>query len=178
MINGAKTIFTIRHIVFCEQAMQSRLDPIVNFRVYTGAMKPQSTLKIGDLAKETGISVEAIRFYENKGLLAASERSASGYRLYSAEDLNKLRFIQRAKKVGFRLEEIRELLELRLHPDDHTCDEVKHYTRQKIGELENKIMELEHIKVSLQRLHTACCGGDESAKNCSILQLLDSTDKL
>jgi MerR family Zn(II)-responsive transcriptional regulator of zntA len=141
-------------------------------------MKDKTTLKIGELAQATGISIEAIRFYESKGLLAARERSAGGYRLYSPDELAKLRFIRRAKMVGFRLEEIKELLELRLHPDEHTCLEVKQYTRHKIEELEQRISELARIKASLQRLHTACCGGDESALNCSILQLLDSGESL
>lgn len=137
-----------------------------------------SSLKIGDLAKATGISVEAIRFYESKGLLEAKRRTETGYRLYEEADLDKLRFIQRAKKVGFTLDEIGELLELRLHPDDHTCEEVKHYTARKISDLEEKILELQRIQLSLKRLHSACCGGAQSAEHCSILQLLDSTESL
>lgn len=124
------------------------------------------------------ISVDAIRFYESKGLIVSGQRSAGGYRIFDYTELEKLQFIQRAKKVGFTLDEISELLELRLHPDAHTCNEVKDYTQKKITELSRKIVELEKIKSSLEQLHDACCGGPESAENCSILHLLDSEDPL
>lgn len=141
-------------------------------------MKSKAALKIGELASQTGMTVDAIRFYENKGLIASAHRSEGGYRLFDDAELEKLQFIQRAKKVGFTLDEIKDLLELRLHPDDHTCEEVKHHTHTKIVEIEHKIAELDRIKQSLQRLHSACCGGPESAEHCSILQLLDSEEPL
>ncbi|NVK55423.1 MAG: Zn(2+)-responsive transcriptional regulator [Alteromonadaceae bacterium] len=132
------------------------------------------TFKIGQLAGLTGLSNDTIRFYERKGLIRASHRSASGYRLFSDADLSRLRFIKRAKHVGFTLDEIGELLELRLHPDAHSCEEVKQFTQKKIHELNKKIDELERIRTSLSTLHTACCGGAESAEYCSILQSLES----
>tara|TARA_B100000614_G_scaffold240918_1_gene241658 strand:- start:13335 stop:13757 length:423 start_codon:yes stop_codon:yes gene_type:complete len=132
--------------------------------------------KIGQLASLTGLTVDTVRFYENKGLVQASQRSDAGYRLFSADDLARLQFIKRAKAVGFTLDEISELLELRLHPDDHTCEEVKQVTARKVRELDEKIAELEKIRMSLQTLHTACCGGPQSAEHCSILQALDSME--
>ncbi|QJR81206.1 Zn(2+)-responsive transcriptional regulator [Alteromonas pelagimontana] len=141
-------------------------------------MKESSTLKIGELAKEAGVTVDTIRFYENKGLLAPLQRSQGGYRIFAQSDKERLLFIQRAKKVGFTLDEIGELLELQLHPGDHTCEEVKHHTQQKIDQVSEKIGELVRIQRSLQRLHTACCGGPESADHCSILQILASTEPL
>ncbi len=136
-------------------------------------MKTKSHYKIGELARLSGISVEAIRFYEQKGLLKSDSRTPSGYRLFTEYELNKLGFILRAKAVGFRLDEISELLDLRAHADEHSCGEVKDYTAQKISEISAKIDELTKIKLSLEQLHHACCGGNESALNCSILQLLD-----
>ena len=132
--------------------------------------------KIGQLASLTGLTVDTVRFYENKGLVQASQRSDAGYRLFSADDLARLQFIKRAKTVGFTLDEISELQELRLHPDDHTCEEVKQVTARKVRELDDKIAELEKIRMSLKTLHTACCGGPKSAEHCSILQALDSME--
>lgn len=132
--------------------------------------------KIGQLANLTGLTVDTVRFYENKGLVEASLRTEAGYRLFSDDDLTRLQFVKRAKRVGFTLDEISELLELRLRPDDHTCEEVKQVTARKVKELDQKIAELETIRKSLKTLHTACCGGAESAEHCSILQALDSME--
>src|SRR5437879_4439940 len=76
-------------------------------------MKP---LTIGRLSQESGVNLETVRFYERRGLLPKPPRSASGYRLYPAEALRRLRFIHRAKELGFSLTEIKELLSLRLSP--------------------------------------------------------------
>lgn len=129
--------------------------------------------KIGELAKQAGTSVEALRFYENEGLVSAQTRSSAGYRLYSEQDAQRLYFVLHAKKVGFSLKEIRHLLGLQLHKDEHTCQEIKQYTGDKIEEIEAKIRDLEKIKVALQNMYRACCGGEESAVNCSILQMLE-----
>ncbi|WP_232364459.1 Zn(2+)-responsive transcriptional regulator [Salinimonas lutimaris] len=141
-------------------------------------MKESAHLKIGELATRAGVSVDTIRFYESKGLLNATRRSASGYRLFSEEDLTRLSFIQRAKQVGFTLEEIAELLDLKTHPDDHTCEEVKARTQVKIDKVSQKLAELQRIHRSLIELHAACSGGPESAGHCSILQLLESDKPL
>lgn len=134
--------------------------------------------KIGQLAKATGLTVDTIRFYEEQGLLCPTRRSAAGYRQFSQQDLEKLQFIQRTKAVGFTLKEISELLALKLHPDDHTCMEVKEVTEQKIHQVSKKIDELEKIRGSLQQLAIACDGGPRSAEHCNILQLLDSDTPL
>ena len=132
-----------------------------------------SLIKIGELAKRTQVSVEAIRFYQAEALLIPKQRSASGYRLYALEDEQKLQFILHAKKVGFSLQEIKQLLSLRTDKDKHTCEEVKGYTGVKIDEIESKIRDLQKMQQALSDLHNACCGGDESAMNCTILNSLD-----
>ena len=141
-------------------------------------MTTVATLKIGELARQANVSVDTIRFYESKELISATMRSASGYRLFSDEDRTRLLFIQRAKQVGFTLEEIGELLALKLHPDDHTCEEVKQRTAQKLQKVSEKIAELERIQRSLKTLYAACGGGAQSAQHCSILQLLESDNPL
>ncbi len=129
--------------------------------------------KIGELAKKADISVETLRYYQSKSLLAPTERSLSGYRLYTKTDEQKLLFILHAKKVGFSLKEIRQLLTLRTDKNSHTCEEVKNYTGTKINEIEDKIRDLQKMQQALVNLHDACCGGNESAEQCTILSTLD-----
>lgn len=132
-----------------------------------------SLIKIGELAKRAQISVEALRFYETAKLLSPKERSHSGYRLYSAQDEQRLHFILHAKKIGFSLEEIKQLLSLRAHRDSRTCEDVKSYTGTKMAEIESKILDLQKMQQALSNLYHACCGGEESAENCTILNSLD-----
>ncbi|MBU2977750.1 Zn(2+)-responsive transcriptional regulator [Alteromonas sp. C1M14] len=141
-------------------------------------MKDSPLYKIGELAKHANVSVDTIRFYEEKGLIAPRTRSSSGYRWFSVDELEKLRFIQRTKAVGFTLSEIAELMALKLHPDAHTCDEVKQVTLDKIEQVSAKISELDKIRQSLQQLAVACDGGTHSSQHCTILQLLNSDTPL
>lgn len=133
-----------------------------------------SLIKIGELAKRAEISVEALRYYETAQLISPKQRSSSGYRLYSMEDEQRLHFILHAKKVGFSLEEIKQLLSLRAHRDNHTCEDVKSYTGAKMQEIESKIRDLQKMQRALSNLYHACCGGEESAENCTILNSLDN----
>ena len=130
-------------------------------------------LKIGELARQSQVSVETLRYYETQELLSPTKRSASGYRLYNVENINRLHFILHAKKIGFSLLEIRQLLSLRADKDHHTCEEVKSYTGEKIDEISEKIADLQKMKLALDGLYNACCGGQESATNCTILNSLD-----
>lgn len=139
-------------------------------------MKNQTAIyRIGELAKAVGSSVETLRFYESRGLLVSQTRSPAGYRLYSDHHFKQLNFILQAKKVGFSLKEIKHLLGLNLNKDDHTCEEVKSYTGEKIAEIDAKIRDLQSIRISLQRLYQACCGGTEKATHCSILHTLEDS---
>lgn len=133
-------------------------------------------LKIGQLAKNCNLSVEAIRYYESEQLLSPKQRSPGGYRLYDSSEVHRLNFILHAKKVGFSLQEIKNLLSLRTNKDSHTCEEVKDYTGSKINEIEQKINDLQKMKSALDSLYHACCGGNESAINCTILNSLDNPE--
>ena len=133
-------------------------------------------LRIGELAKRACITVESLRFYESEQLLVPERRSNAGYRLYSSTDEKKLSFILHAKKVGFSLQEIKTLLSLRAAKNSHTCEEVKSYTGTKVDEIDHKINDLQKMKQALENLYSACCGGSESAENCTILNSLDNPD--
>lgn len=135
--------------------------------------------RIGELAKQCEVKADTLRFYEKHGLLAPSSRSDSGYRLYNEHDAERLRFILRAKAVGFTLAEIAELLSIELDKSNWACADVKGLVDSKLTQVNEKISELNHFQVSLQRLSDACCGGAESAEHCSILEALESnTDNI
>ena len=129
-------------------------------------------LKIGELAKLTGISRDALRFYEKHGLITPTARTDSGYRLYSTSDVLRIRFILSAKEVGFTLNEIHQLLELEVTKDDKSCQDVKQFVDNKIQVVNQRLTEIKKIKQSLQILSNACCGGDERATHCTILGAL------
>ncbi len=126
---------------------------------------------IGTLAKTAQVNIETIRFYERKGLLPPPERKASGYRLYSREDVKRLRFIIMAKSHGFTLNEIKELLNLRVDPHS-TCSEVRQKAEAKIEYIETKIRELLRIKKALQELAKSC-HGEGPAGECPILDAFE-----
>lgn len=131
-------------------------------------------LRIGELAKRTETNNETLRFYESKGLLEEPRRSDAGYRLYSTDDLARVQFIVRARRMGFSLKEIEELLSLRVDKEHSTCGEVKDLAEVKLKDINEKIAELERMKNALQKITDACCGGDESAVHCTILNALDA----
>ncbi|WP_087026743.1 Zn(2+)-responsive transcriptional regulator [Thaumasiovibrio subtropicus] len=128
---------------------------------------------IGQLAKSCGISSDALRFYEKQQLLVPAGRSASGYRLYDDQAVATIAFILRGKRVGLNLEEIKELLAIRLEATAHSCAEVKQITQHKLDDIESKIAELNAIRDALKTMNDACCGKvDDDASHCSILAAL------
>lgn len=132
------------------------------------------TLTIGQLAKRAGVGVETVRFYERKGLLQEPERRASGYREYEESAVDRLRFIRRAKERGFTLDEIHELLSLRVDPKT-TCADVKHRTQAKITEINGKMESLQRMKTALEKLAHECQGRGKTSE-CPILDALDGDE--
>ena len=133
--------------------------------------------RIGELAKLCEVKTDTLRFYEKHGLLSPSFRSEAGYRMYTEGDAERLRFILRAKAVGFSLSEISDLLSIELDKSNWACVDVKALVDEKLENVNDKISELQHFQLSLQRLSNACCGGPESAEHCSILEALESSSK-
>lgn len=110
---------------------------------------------IGKFAELGNVNIETIRFYEKKRLLPKPIRKSSGYRSYTDNDLKRLNFILMAKTHGFTLNEIKELLELRVNPDS-TCEDVRIKAREKIEIVRTKIKELNRIKNALIKLEVSC----------------------
>jgi len=127
---------------------------------------------IGTLTKKTKLNVETIRFYERKKLLPIPKRTPAGYRLYTEDDIHRLHFIGLAKRHGFSLNEIKELLELRVDPST-SCEDVRQKAEEKIEVVEEKIRELKKIKGALSALVTSCRGvGPEG--DCPILEAFEN----
>ncbi len=129
----------------------------------------------GELAKESGVNSATIRYYEKIDLLPEPPRSNAGYRLFSNESVNRIRFIKQSQELGFSLKEIKELLNLRVTPEATTSDVRKRAT-EKIDEIGDKIKRLGEMKKSLKILVDTCCNED-SASECPILENLASEDK-
>ena len=128
-------------------------------------------MNIGQAAKQSGLSTKMIRYYESTGLLAAANRSDSGYRLYSKNDLHTLEFIKRSRDLGFSLEEVGKLLAL-WQNKERASAEVKALAREHIGILDQKIQELTELRATLNVL-VDHCHGDERP-DCPILNRLAS----
>jgi MerR family mercuric resistance operon transcriptional regulator len=129
------------------------------------------SLTIGRLAKQAGVNLETVRFYERRGLLPRPPRSASGYRLFPAEATRRLKFIRRAQELGFSLAEIAELLSLRVSRRT-TSAEIRARAEAKITDIEAKMRSLESIKMTLRKL-TKACDGCTPVAQCPILESLD-----
>ena len=134
-----------------------------------------NVITIGRLAKETGMGVETIRFYEREGLIApTSRRMGSGYREYDVSAIRRLLFIRRGKDLGFSLKEIRELLSLRAKSKTR-CASIKSKAEAKIADIEMKISDLEKIKRSLTMLAKTCHAASPTSE-CPILDYLDQEE--
>ncbi|MFV1978869.1 MAG: heavy metal-responsive transcriptional regulator, partial [Myxococcota bacterium] len=112
-------------------------------------------MTIGKLAKRAGVGVETIRFYERKGLLPEPPRRYSGYREYPESAIDRVRFIRRAKELGFTLREVGELLELRIQPGT-TCRQISDRATAKIADIEERIRSLEAMRTALAKLAADC----------------------
>ena len=132
-----------------------------------------TALRIGELASRTETSTETLRYYESEGLMPVPRRSASGYRLYSSEDVQRVMFIRRARAMGFSLKEVAELLTLQVHRAASTCGEVKELAEQKLQSIDEKIRELQKMKTALYQITEACAGGSVPAEQCTILNALE-----
>lgn len=132
----------------------------------------ERTLRSGEVAKEAGINVETLRYYERRGILSQPEREPSGYRVYTRETVRVVRFIKRAQQLGFTLDECEELLLLR-NDDSRACAEVRDAAQAKIDDIEAKLRDLRRVKHALAAL-VKTCTGDASTRECPILDALDA----
>lgn len=131
-------------------------------------------MRISEVAALAGVPTATVRYYERRGLIAQAPRTGSGYRTYGSDTATRLRFIKRAQDLGFSLEEIQELLELRVE-DPAACAVIEARTREKITEVERKIRELSRMRETLEGLAESCRTHAPTAE-CPILESLVQED--
>lgn len=128
-------------------------------------------LKIGELAKEAGVNLQTVYYYERRGILPPTDRMESGYRLYDEGAIKKLRFIKSAQALGFSLAEISSLLNLRVGPSAR-CGAALKKAEAKLREVETKIESLERLRRTLRGL-ISDCRGRKKTDACPILSSLE-----
>ena len=133
-------------------------------------------MTIGQVARQAGVGVETIRFYERRGLIEEPPRRESGYRQYPEETIARIEFIKRAKELGFSLKEISELLSLRMDPDT-TCNDLREKAEAKVADIQAKIKELRRIERAVSRLAASCHRGGPKSR-CPVLAALDGEKDL
>jgi MerR family copper efflux transcriptional regulator len=129
----------------------------------------ESRMNIGEAAKTSGVSAKMIRHYESVGLFPKAQRTDSGYRQYTDKDVHTLRFIRRARDLGFSIEEIRELLGL-WQNRRRSSRQVKALAQAHVRDLEDKLRHLQAMKATLEHLVHGCAGDDRP--DCPILESL------
>lgn len=128
-------------------------------------------MNIGQAAKASGVSAKSIRYYESIGLIPEAGRTASGYRVYTTRDANVLRFIKRARSLGFGIEQIQRLVDL-WRDTNRASAEVKSIALEHVAELEARIREMQAMADTLRHLADACHGDDRP--DCPILRDLEN----
>jgi len=127
-------------------------------------------MRIGELAKQTGTSVELIRHYEKIELLNKPARSVSDQRIYKPAHLNQLKVIRQLRALDFSLKEISLLFEYQTDPSHHTKKEVKTLVNRHVSKLDELLENLTTTRNYLLQLKDKCDGSDESAEHCPILE--------
>lgn len=141
--------------------------------MHNASIATEPAIKIGHLAKLAEVSANAVRFYEREGLMHVPPKSASGYRLYGPEAVERLRFIRQAQRCGFTLAEIQELLRLRSEAST-CCTDVRAKVIEKKIEMHRRIKELKAMSEELDRLLADCGDAAASADYCVILATLSN----
>jgi Hg(II)-responsive transcriptional regulator len=138
--------------------------------------KEMDGFTIGDLARQANVHVETLRYYERRGLLPKPNRTISNYRVYSYENLRRVKFIKQAQGLGFSLKEIKKLLALRATPRA-SCADVRTYAAHKIEDIDARIHSLARMRKALQNLLDEC-SGKGPATQCPILESLESEQSM
>ncbi len=129
-----------------------------------------NTYKIGAVVNELGISADTLRYYEKFGLIPGVARTVSGIRQYSDRDISRLKFIKRAQRMNFSLDEIKKLLGMRENPQ-LAKDSVRQLTADKLNDIENQLADLTTLRNELQLLLNLCQGSEEG---CPIIEGIDN----
>ena len=129
-----------------------------------------SSLTIGMLATTAGVKVETIRFYQRRGLLTEPDRPQGGIRRYGDAEVNRIKFVKSAQRLGFSLDEVAELLELE---DGAHCDEARGLAERKLTDVRSKLEDLRRIESTLDALVKNCCTA-RGVVSCPMISALQS----
>jgi Cu(I)-responsive transcriptional regulator len=129
-------------------------------------------MNIGEASSASGVSAKMIRHYEEIGLLPPAKRSESNYRLYDERDVHTLRFLKRARGLGFSMRQMRDLLSL-WRNRRRSAGQVKDLAAGHVRELEQRVVELQEMIAVLRKLESSCAGGDRP--DCPILDALEKS---
>lgn len=135
-----------------------------------------ASVTIGELAEQAGVTAEAVRYYEREGVIPPARRGGAGrYRRYTGADVQRVRFIRRARDLGFSLDEVRGLLGLAEGALDAPCADVMRIARAHLAEVDLKLRQLGQLRTELARIVEAC---DDSAPiaECRVLGALSGTN--
>lgn len=132
-------------------------------------------MKIGELAKSSGCSIQTIRYYEKEGLITAPARSEGNFRLYSSDTIEKLLFIKHCRGLDLPLKEIKQLIQLQSIPNAD-CDKVNRMIDTHLALVESRIEELKKLHLDLTSLRL-CCTGPKTVDQCGILERLIPNSK-
>lgn len=128
-------------------------------------------LTIGKVAREAGVNIETVRYYEKRGLIPQPPRTCSGYRQYPEKIVQRIKFIKRAQELGFTLKEVQKLLAISDHETGLVSHEIQQFAREKVLQLERKIAGLVQIKLMLESLLSKCKGSGP-IQECPIMEKL------
>lgn len=128
-------------------------------------------LKVGEVARQAGVNLQTIHYYERRGLLPKPPRTGSNYRAYPEDAVLRVRFVKRAQEIGFTLKEIKELLSLRAAPRTR-CADVRERAVTKVRDIDDKVRTLQAMRKVLTKL-IGECSGSGPVSQCPILEALD-----
>ncbi|TMO26108.1 Cd(II)/Pb(II)-responsive transcriptional regulator [Pseudoalteromonas sp. S4492] len=129
-------------------------------------------MKIGELSKTTGCSIQTIRYYEKEGLLSTPERTEGNYRLYGERALKELEFIKHCRSLDIPLTDVKRLMELKNKPEE-SCASVNKLIAQQLALVNNRMRELKALKAELQQM-ASLCTTENTVEVCGIMKSLDS----
>lgn len=132
-------------------------------------LRTDAPFAIGALAKQSGVNIETIRYYERIGVMPKPARSAGGYRLYTADHAKRLGFVRRGRELGFRLEELRKLLCL-VDGHAYTCEQVRALTLDHVADIRHKIADLKRLERVMTGIASRCSG--KRIPDCPIIDAL------
>ena len=146
---------------------------VVHYKAYSYyRVKWVSFMKIGELSKTSGCSVQTIRYYEREGLLSSPERSEGNFRLYSKRSLRELEFVKHCRSLDIALTDIKRLIDLKNKPEE-SCSSVNALIEQQLGLVKKRMKELQALKKELQEMASACTT-ENTVEVCGIIKSLDS----